>query len=140
MEFNSKEYTFCDIVVIVLGRPVGTLRGIEYKVKKNKEALYAAGNKARSIQHGKREIEGTLTILQSDLIALDRAAQESGKKDCLDLDFDIVVSYVGENLVVTTDRIVTASLTDSSRSMKEGDLFMEVPLSFIALDVKTNLI
>lgn len=138
--FNSKEYTFCDIVVFALGRPIGTLRGIEYKMKKNKEALYASGTTARSIQHGKREIEGTLTILQSDLIALDRAAQEAGKKDCLDLDFDIIVSYAGESGIVTTDRIVTASLTESPRSMKEGDLYMEVALPFIALDVKTNLV
>lgn len=140
MVFNSKEYSFCDVSVFMLGRFVTTLRGIEYKTKKNKEVLYAAGEKPRGIQHGKREIEGTLTILQSDLIALDRAAQEAGKNDCLDLDFDIIVSYIGESLVVTTDRIVTASLTESPRNLKEGDLYMEIALPFIALDVKTNLV
>ena len=140
MEFNSKEYTYCDIQVFLLGRPVGVLRGNEYKTKKAKEALFGAGRYARSIQHGKREYEGTLTVLQSELIALDRAAVEAGKTDILDLDFDIVVSYTSESGILTVDRIVGASITDTTRSMKEGDLNMEVELPFIALRVKQNVV
>jgi len=139
-EFNSKEYTFCDMEVIVFGRPLFTLRGVEYKAKKAKEVLFAAGRKGRGIQHGKREYDGTLTILQSGIIALDRAAQKKGYDDCLDLDFDIVVSYAGDNGIVSVDRIVGASITEIPKGMKEGDLFMEVGLPFIALDVKPNLV
>lgn len=140
MVFNSKEYSFCDVSVFMLGRFVATLRGIEYKTKKNKEVLYAAGENPRSIQHGKREIEGTLTVLQSDLIAMDRAAQEAGKTDCLDLDIDLVISYMGENGIVTTDKINQASFTEDARSIKEGDLYMECALPFIAMGVKKNVI
>lgn len=139
MSFNSKEYTYCDITVFVLGRPIGGLRGIEYKSKKNKEALFGAGRKARSIQHGKREYEGTLTILQSEIIALDRAAKEAGYEDCLDLDFDIVVTYLSANGIVTTDKMVQASITEAPHGMKEGDLNMETALPFICLDIKTNV-
>lgn len=138
-EFNSKEYSYCDIEVVVLGRPVGGLRGIEYKSKKSKEVLFGAGHRGRGIQHGKREYEGTLTILQSELIALDRAAREAGKDDCLDLDFDIIVTYTGDNGVVTVDKVVCASVTESPSGMKEGDMSMEVALPFIALDVKKNV-
>ena len=137
--FNSKEYTWCDIVVFLLGRPIGGLRGIEYKSKKNKEALYGSGRKARSIQHGKREYEGTLTILQSELTALDRAAWEAGFEDCLDLDFDIVITYLSPNGIVSTDRIRQASITEAPKGMKEGDLQMEIALPFICLDIDKNV-
>ena len=139
-EFNSKQYTYCDMQVVVFGRPLLDMRGLEYKAKKNKEVLYASGRKGRGIQHGKREYDGTLTLLQSDVIALDRAAQEKGHDDCLDLDFDIIVSYLGDNGIVTVDRIVSASITEVPKGLKEGDLYMEVALPFIALDVKPNVV
>ena len=138
--FNSNEYAWVDISVFLLGREVVGLRGIEYKVKRQKEALFAAGKKARGIQKGKKEYEGTITLLQSELIALDRAAQEKGYEDITDLDFDVIVSYIPENLVATSDKIVNISITEIPRGLKEGDLNMEIALPFIALDVVSNVI
>ena len=54
LNFNSNEYAWVDLTVVMLGREVTGLRGIEYKVKHQKEALYAAGKKARGIQKGKK--------------------------------------------------------------------------------------
>lgn len=139
MTFNSSEYTFCDLSVVALGRTIGGLRGIEYSSKKTKEVLYGAGNKGRGIQHGKREYEGTLTILQSELTALDFAAVESGREDCLDFDFDIIVTYASPEGIVSVDRIVCASITEAKKGLKEGDMNMEIALPFIALDVKKNI-
>lgn len=138
--FNSNEYAWVDIKVVLLGREVVGLRGIEYKVKRQKEALYAAGKKARGIQKGKKEYDGTLTILQSEIIALDRAAQEKGYEDITDIDFDIIVSYLPESGVITTDKVTGASITEIPRGMKEGDLQMELALPFIALDVVSNVL
>ena len=138
--FNSNEYAWVDINVVLLGREVVGLRGIEYKVKRQKEALFAAGKKARGIQKGKKEYEGTVTLLQSEIIALDRAAQEKGYEDITDIDFDVIVSYLPENGVVTTDKIVNVSITETPRGMKEGALQMEIALPFIALDVVSNVL
>lgn len=138
--FNSNEYAWVDIKVMLLGREVTGLRGMEYKVKRQKEALFATGMKARGIQKGKKEYEGTITILQSELIALDRAAQEKGYEDITDIDFDIIVSYLPETNVITTDKVVNASITEIPRGMKEGDLQMEIALPFIALDVVSNVL
>ena len=138
MVFNSKEYAYCDVAVTMLGRPVTGLRGIEYTVKKAKEALYGAGVNPKSIQHGRREYEGTLTVLQSELEALNRAAKEAGHTDALDLDFDIVVTYLSEG-VLTTDIIRCASITEFPKGMKEGDLNSEHALPFIALRIDTNV-
>lgn len=140
MSFNSKEYTWCDLHTYMLGREVDGMRGIEYKKKKKKEALFAAGKTPRSIQHGKREYEGTLTILQSELIALNRAAKAKGYDDIMDIEFDVIVSYISDEGITTTDKVVGVSITDLSRSLKEGDMNMEIALPFIALDVKDNII
>lgn len=138
--FNSNEYAWVDVNVVMLGREVVGLRGIEYKVKQQKEPLFASGRKARGIQKGKKEYEGTITLLQSELIALDRAAQEKGYEDITDIDFDVIISYIPDNGVVTTDKVLNVSITEIPRSMKEGDLQMEVALPFIALDVVSNVI
>lgn len=138
MAFNSKEYSWVNVTVYLYGQPVLGCRGIEYKPKVAKEPLFAMGNRAYSVQSGKREYEGTLTITQSELAALNRSAAAKGYDDVLDLEMDIVVSYVA-NGIVTNDRVVNATFTEAPMSLKEGDLYMEVALPFIALDVKHNI-
>lgn len=138
--FNSKEYAWIDVTLVMLGKPVTGLRGIEYKMKRQKEALFATGKKARGIQLGKKEYEGTITVLQSELIAMQTAAKAKGYDDVTDLEFDAIVSYVPESGVVQTDKIVNLSITEAPYAMKEGDLFQEIALPFIACDVEPNVV
>ena len=138
--FNSKEYAWVDVNVVLLGKPVVGLRGIEYKSKRQKEALYATGKKARGIQMGRKEYEGTVTVLQSELIAMQAAAKAKGYDDVTDLEFDIIVSYVSESGVVQTDKVVNTSITEAPNNMKEGDLYSEHALPFIACDVEYNVV
>ena len=138
LNFNSNEYAWVDLKVVML--EVVGLRGIEYKVKQQKEALYAAGKKARGIQKGKKEYEGTITLLQSEIIALDRAAQEKGYEDITDIDFDVIVCYLPDNGVITTDKVVNVSISEIPRTLKAGDLQMEVALPIIALNVESNVL
>jgi hypothetical protein len=140
MAFNSKEYSWADIKVVLLGREVTGIRAVEYKTKHQKELLYAAGRKARSVQWGKKEHEGTITVLQSELIALDNAAKMKGWDDVTDMDFDIIVSYISSSGIVSTDKILQASITEIPKSFKEGDLFLEVALPFIALHIEHNVL
>lgn len=140
ISFNSNEYAWIDVRVVLLGREVTGLRGIEYKIKHQIESLFAMGSKPRGVQRGKKEYEGTITLLQSELIALDRAAQENGYEDITDINFDIIVSYMPQNLVVTTDKIVGVAITEAPRAMKVDDLQMEIALPFIALDIQTNVL
>jgi len=136
IRINKKEYTFGDIRVFVLGAFVLGLKGIEYTTKKEKEAGYGAGRSPRSIQHGKRAASGTLTVSQSELEALNRAARAKGFKDLLDVDIDIVVSYSPEySDVITTDVIQAASFSEMPKGMKEGDMSSTHALPFLALDV-----
>lgn len=119
----------------MFGRPVVGITGIEYKAKKAKETKHGWGRNPKSIQHGRREYEGTLTIMQSELIALNQAARAKGYKDILDVDFDIIVTYEN-NLVVTVDKVCCASISELPSGMKEGDAQAEISLPFVALDME----
>ncbi len=136
--FNSKEYEFSDLSVIVAGRDITGLRGAKYTEKQEKEALYAKGNKPHSIQHGNKSIEGSLTLLQSELEAIEKA----GGGSALDVSFNIVVVYGnpsnGDALI--TDIIKHAEFTEIPKGLKQGDKFQEIDLPFIALDIKNQAI
>lgn len=137
--FDSKEYAWIDVKVILMGKEVGGLRGIAYKSKRQTEALYAAGKKARGIQRGKKEYEGTITLLQSELIALNNVAKQKGFDDISDIEFDAVVAYAPEGGVISTDMIIGIAVTEVPTEIKEGDLYQEIALPFIALDTEYNV-
>ncbi len=103
--------------------------------RKTRDYVRGAGYNPRGIQHGERSYEGTLTILQSELDALNRTARQRGYEDILDVDFDIVVTYGEQNGVVVTDKIHNASIKRAAEGMKAGDLYSEHALPFIALGV-----
>ena len=138
--FNSKEYAWIDVKLVMLGKEVTGLRGIEYKMKRQKECLFATGKKARGFQLGKKEYEGTITLLQSELIALQAAAKAKGHDDITDLEFDAIVSYLPESGVIQTDKIINLSITEAPYAIKEGDLQQEHALPFIACDMEPNVI
>jgi hypothetical protein len=136
VKINNKEYAWGDIRVFMLGAFVLGLKGIEYTTKKDKEHNYGAGRNPRSVQHGRRAASGTLTVTQSELEALNRAARAKGFKDLLDVDIDIVVAYTPEHGdVITTDVIQCASFSEMPKGMKEGDMASTHALPFLALDV-----
>ncbi|MFR9574296.1 MAG: hypothetical protein SNG79_01390 [Rikenellaceae bacterium] len=138
--FDSKEYAWIDVQVFLLGKLVTGLRGIEYKMKRQKEALFATGRKARGIQMGKKEYDGTITVLQSEFIALNAAAKAQGYDDITDVEFDFIVSYIPDTGIVQTDKVLNASITEAPSAMKEGDLYQEIALPFIACDIEPNVV
>lgn len=138
MRINNKEYAWGDIAVTLWGRPVFGITGVEYKTKQTKEARFGMGRKAKSIQYGKQEYEGTLTIMQSEAIALNQAAKAKGYNSILEVDLDIVVSYQA-GLIVTVDKICCASFTELPMTMKEGDLQAEIAMPFIAMDIEYDV-
>ena len=67
--FNTREYEWSDVTVVLGGRDVTGLRGIAYSEAQEKEALYAKGNKPHGIQRGNKSYTGSVRILQSELLA-----------------------------------------------------------------------
>ena len=134
--FNSREYEWSDVQVVLANRNVTGLRGISYSSSQEKEALYAKGNKPHSIQRGNVSYSGSIRLLQSELEALQVAAGGS----VLDVNTDIVVSYgdPSKGDVIHTDLVRGVEFTEEPKSINQNDKFMEIELSFIAIDVVNN--
>ena len=135
MMFNSREYEWADIDVVMAGRPVTGIRGIKYNTKKEKELVYAKGNKPHAVQSGNYDHSGDITVLQSEYNALRQAA----KGDILSVSLDIVVAYGNPTRgdAITTDILVGVEFTEDNTEWKQGDKFQEKTIPFVFLDRKS---
>lgn len=139
MAFNSKQYAFSDIRVIILGRELEGFRGVSYKVSVEKEHLHGRGKKPLSIQSGNETIEGELTLLQSEVVGLTAAVKAVNPVAKLtDVSFDIVITY-GEGSTSVTDILRSCEFTDYEKGMSNGDKNMEITMPFLALDLNENV-
>lgn len=131
--FNSKEYEWADVTVVMAGRDVTGIRGVSYNSAQEKEALYAKGNKPHGIQRGNKSYEGSIRLLQSEYEALNAAAGG----DALDVNFNIIVSYGNPSKgdVIHTDLLAGVEITSKPKSLNQNDKFMEIELPLIMLDV-----
>lgn len=135
--FNSREYEWADITVILGGRDLTKIRSVKYKEKIEKEPLYGKGRNPFSIQSGNASYEGELVLFHSEIIALERA----GNGSLLGLSVDVVVSYGNPSTgaAMVTDRIMGVQFTEIEKAYKQGDKFAEITLPFLALGVKNNV-
>ena len=132
--FNSREYEFADMTVMVGGKDIVGLRGLKYDVKQEKVTVYGKGNEPIAIQKGNKSYEGELTILASELETL----RLNGGGTVLNLQVDIAVVY-GNPLqgdVMTTDILQGVQFTEEAKEYKQGDKFAEFTLPFIFLRLK----
>jgi hypothetical protein len=132
--FNSRQYEWSDLAIILGGRDLIGIRGVKYVEKAEKEAFYAKGRYPHSIQTGNISIEGEITVTQSELIAL----QKAGNGSILGLNLDGVFAYgnPSEGTPMETDTITGISFTEAPKELKQGDKFMECVLPFMAIKVK----
>jgi hypothetical protein len=137
MPFNSREYEWGDFTLILGGRDLTGIRGIKYTEKVEREAVYAKGRDAHSIQTGNSAVEGEISVLQSEYEALVIA----GGGSIMGLSVDALASYgnpsTGDSII--TDKVVGIRFTEFSKEFKQGDKFMEMKLPFIALRVKPQV-
>jgi hypothetical protein len=133
--FNSRQYEFADLTLILGGRDLTGFRGVKYSEKQEKEPVYGKGNLPVSIQRGNKNYEGEITLLQGEYETLKQA---SPTKSILDLQLDAVVAYgnPSEGDVLTTDTLIGIQFTEAAKEMKQGDKFMEITLPFIFLRIK----
>lgn len=137
-KFNSKQYEWANVQVVLFGRVVTGIRSVMYKITQEKEPVYGMGNKPLGIQSGNKAYEGEIGLLQSELEAIQRAA--GSENDITDIPaFDIHISYVDKMGVIVNDTIKFAEFTEVEKGMSQGDKFMEITIPFIALDVLKNV-
>ncbi|MDR0814762.1 MAG: hypothetical protein LBN37_03305 [Bacteroidales bacterium] len=134
VSINGREYEFADITVMMGGRDIQGLRGINYKTSQEKEALYGKGNRAMSIQKGNIANEGELIVTQSELETM----RASGGGSILGLSLNAVVAYgnPAQGDMMITDRLFGIQFTEESKEFKQGDKFAEITLPFVCLDIQ----
>ncbi len=140
MFFNTKDYEWSDIRVFVAGSRLVKLRGIKYKVTKEKELLYAEGSHPLAVQSGNKGYTGELKILCGALNDLNRAAIAAGGEDLTDMEFEVVVEYKSKgSRLIQIDTLVSVSIQEFEKSILQGEKMMEVTLPFVFLGLKPKL-
>lgn len=136
--FNSREYEWADVALLMGGRDVTGIRGIKYSEKIEREAVYAKGRYPHSIQSGNVAYEGELTLLQSEYEALVKA----GNGSVFNLTLSAVISYgnPANGDAMLTDLIEHIRFTEAAKEFKQGDKSLEVTLPFVALRVKNQVV
>ena len=136
--FDTREYEWADVTVVMAGRDVTGIRGVSYTSEQEKEALYAKGNKPHGIQRGNKSYTGSIRLLQSEYDALNAAAGG----DALNVSFNIVVSYgnPANGDVIKTDLLRGVELTSKPKSLNQNDKFMEIELPLIMLDIQEGYV
>lgn len=131
MAFNTRQYEWADVTLILGGKDITGIRGVKYSEKIEREAVYGKGRNPLAIQSGNIAIEGELTMLQSEYEALVAA----GNGSILSLSLDCEISYGNPPNTILSDRIVGLRFNEAAKELKQGDKFMEITLPFIALQV-----
>ena len=141
MAFNSEEYGFIDIQVVMLGRPIIGLRGIRYKEMQEKSNVHGAGAKPIARARGQKNYEGTVRVLFSELRALLQSAGNPVRMGITGIrPFDIMVVYAPDvSSVISSDRLVYCEFLECEVDWNNGDQFAEIELPIVIGEVEFNV-
>ncbi|WPQ62220.1 hypothetical protein SIO70_28070 [Chitinophaga sancti] len=139
MIFDTKEVTWANMKVVLLGKELTGIRGIKYKLSQEKEHLHGAGDEPIGIQRGKRIYEGEIKLLKFEYDILADAVKNAGGRDILDLSAEIVVTYVKDvTSTPRTDIIQGFQFKEFEKGWEQGAKFMELTLPIIFMGLKQN--
>lgn len=133
--FDTREYEWSDITLIVAGRDVKGFRGGKYAEKQEKEVLHAKGNKPHSIQRGNISYEGELTMTQSEYELL-RMSMGGSILNGRVLQITVAYGNPSKGDLMITDTLLHVEFTEDSTEWKQGDKFQEKSLPIIFMDKK----
>lgn len=137
MAFDSRQYEWADVTVIIGGRDIITIRGVKWTRKIEREAAYGKGRDPLSIQSGNNSYEGEFMMLQSDFDAIEEAADN----DILSLSVDCEVNFGnpsnGDSM--RTHRVIGVRFLEDAMDIKQGDKFAEITVPWIALRINKNV-
>lgn len=126
--YNSKQYGWKDLSIVLGGRIIEGVTEVEYAKKQATDFLYGRGNDPHDIVEGNNEYEGKITVWQSELEAMTRDAPS---KDITKLRPDIIVTYAAEEGGQTvTDILKNVKFPEYKKGFKQGDKNMLVELPF----------
>ncbi|HUM50486.1 MAG TPA: hypothetical protein PK431_01680 [Chitinophagales bacterium] len=128
--FDSSEYAWKDIEIVVLGRTLIRVLDVKYKASQKLEGIYGRGQNPVGIQEGNYAYKGELKIGQSELEAMTLKAKQLGFRSILKLKFDVNISYSLDGVLVR-DVCKSGRIEEYEKGMKQGDTNMEIALPFM---------
>lgn len=136
MNFDSREYEWADLTLILGGRDITGIRAVKWKEKIEREALYAKGRYPHSIQSGNIGYEVEIKMLRSEYEALVKA----GNGTILGLSLDGLFNYGNptEGNALTTTRASGIRFLEAEVADEQGSKFQEITLPAICLRIKNN--
>jgi hypothetical protein len=137
MPFNSRQYEWADLTLILGGSDITGFRGLAYKEAIEREPVYAKGRRPHGIQSGNIAYTGEIKMLQSEYEALVAA----GGGTILSLSLDALASYGNPSLgdAMTTDRVEGIQFNEAPKALNQNDKFQEITLPFVALGIKNQI-
>ena len=137
MAFNSREYEWADVTLIIGGRDIRTIRGVKWSRKIEREAVYGKGREPIAIQSGNNAYEGEFAMLQSDFDAIEAASGD----DILSasVDFEVTFGNPSNGDALKTHRGLGVRFTEDTLDMKQGDKFAEITVPWLATRIQKNV-
>lgn len=131
---NGEMYGWADVKCFINGTLVKGITAIKYDDKQTIEKVYASGRYPVGYGKGRIECSGSITLLKEEIVALQSVAP-SGRIQDLPA-FDITVTYLPENGILTTDVLKTCKFTENKREPKEGDTSISSELELMVMNIK----
>lgn len=127
--FNSDEYRWKDLTLVLEERPLVELTGLKYKITRVVNAYYASGDDPHGLNKGNKGYEGEIRMLQSGFEALTEEAQSKGLEDVTDLVMQGVAGYARNSQSRQVyDKLLDIHITEVEKGMAQGDTNMEIVL------------
>ncbi len=133
---NGMLYSWADIVVAPNGVPITGITGIEYGDEQDVVNKYGAGRHPVGRAKGRITPSGKITLYQEEVEALQRQAPNGRIQDIAP--FDIMVVYIPDSGIITTDKIRNCQFKANTRKWKEGDTGQEVELELVPSHIEWN--
>lgn len=135
MELSSEQYGWNDVNVVVGGRSLFGLRGVNVEFGYEHEEIRASGAKAHSINEKNFSVSGSIKVLQSEFEAFVESFGAKYQKQY----FDIVWNFSPKGSIdINTHMIKNCKFGKSKMELNQGDAMMEIELPFMALDIEMN--
>ena len=133
---NGKLYDWADIVLTIAGVPVTGVTGIEYKDEQEVEMKYGAGRYPVGFGKGRISCEGKITLYQEEVEAIQRQSPTGRLQDIAP--FNIIVSYLPDTGIVSTDKLRNVVFKNNGRTWSEGDTGKTVEIDLAMSHIEWN--
>lgn len=126
---NGNLCAWADVVVLIGGVPVTGIIGVEYGDSQEVVNKWGAGRHPVGRAKGRITPSAKLILYQEEVQALQAQALNGRLQDLPP--FDVIVQYLPDSGIVTTDKIRNCQFSDNGRKWKEGDTGQEVELPLV---------